>query len=451
MNIIRGRTDLNRKILFLAWPVILEMALHMFVWVFDTAMVGRLSAEALNAVGLGGQIVFTLTAVFAGIGIGAMALVARHTGAGERDDIERVASRALGLSFIIGISLAVTLGLFSRALLQSFVKDAVVLEYAVSYMKITSAAAAFMVPLSVSGYIMRGAGNTRTPMVIAAIANGINVVGDYVLIFGKFGFPRLEVLGAAYATAAGQVIGSAVIIGMLVCGRWGIRIRFRHMFRLDRDFVRKILHLSIPASMEEFINSGSRVISSLWISGMGAVPFAANSIAVSAESISFMPGYGFAVAASALVGQNLGASMKDDAENSALQSTVMGVLFMTATGLMFFLFPTLIIAIFTNLPDVMALAVKCIRIGAFEQPFIALSMVMAASLRGAGDTRGPFMVAAASNWLVRLPLIYMVVYVWRMEVTYVWVATLIQFVVESGLLTLRFLKRRWKDIDLETI
>jgi len=184
---------------------------------------------------------------------------------------------------------------------------------------------------------------------------------------------------------------------------------------------------------------------------MGAVPFAANSIAVSAESISFMPGYGFAVAASALVGQNLGASMKDDAENSALQSTVMGVLFMTATGLMFFLFPTLIIAIFTNLPDVMALAVKCIRIGAFEQPFIALSMVMAASLRGAGDTRGPFMVAAASNWFVRLPLIYMVVYVWRMEVTYVWVATLIQFVVESGLLTLRFLKRRWKDIDLETI
>ena len=444
-------TNLTRRIIRLAWPVIMEMALHMFVWVFDTAMVGRLSAEALNAVGLGGQIVFTLTAVFSGMGIGAMVLVARYTGAEQRGDAEGVASRALGLGFVIGFLIAGAIGLFSRPLLRFFVKDPLVLGYAVTYMRITSASAAFMVPLNVCSYIMRGAGDTRTPMVIAGIANAINVVGDYVLIFGKFGFPRLEVTGAATATAMGQITGSLIIICLLLHGREGVKVKPALVFRLERDFVKRILKLSIPASMEELMNSGGRVVSSLWIASMGAVSFAANSIAVSAESISFMPGYGFAVAASTLVGQNLGANRKDDAEESAVKSTVMGTLFMTVIGLLFFAFPTIIIAMFTDLPDVMSLAARCIRIGAFEQPFIALSMILAASLRGAGDTRGPFAVVAASNWLVRLPLIYMVVYAWRLEVTYVWIATLIQFVVETALLAWRFFRRRWRDIDLEDI
>ncbi|HOO13465.1 MAG TPA: MATE family efflux transporter, partial [Bacillota bacterium] len=257
--------------------------------------------------------------------------------------------------------------------------------------------------------------------------------------------------GAATATAIAQVTGSIIIISLLLAGRHGIRVKPSLMFRLDRGFVKRILWLSIPASLEELMNSGGRIVSSLWISGMGAVPFAANSIAVAAESISFMPGYGFAVVASTLVGQNLSAVKKEEAEESAFRAILMGTLFMTAIGLVFFFFPTLIIAMFTNLPDVMSLAARCIRVGAFEQPFIALSMILAASLRGAGDTRGPFAAVAASNWLVRLPLIYMVVYVWRLEVTHVWVATLIQFVVETLLLAWRFLARRWKDIDLRNI
>jgi putative MATE family efflux protein len=448
---MKNNRDLRKKILILAWPVILEMALHMIVWVFDTAMVGRLSAEALNAVGLGGQIVFTVTFIFAGIGVGAMVMVARYAGAEQKEDVDKVASQGLGLGFIIGIAVALALGFLSKNLLSYFVKDSEVLEFGVTYMRITSIAAAFMIPLNVSSSILRGVGNTTVPMVIAAVANLINIVGDYVLIFGYFGFPRLEVTGAAIATAAGQIIGSLILIGMLMAGTGGVRVKLRYMLSLEKDTVRKMFKLSIPASLEEFTHSGGRVLSSLWISNMGPVSFAANSIAVAAESISFMPGYGFAVAASTLVGQNLGAYRKDEAEKSALQSTAMGVLLMTFVGLVFFFFPTLIISMFTNLRGVMELASKCLKIGAFEQPFIALSMVMASSLRGAGDTRGAFIVAAVSNWLVRLPLIYLVVYVLKLEVTYVWIATLIQFVVESGLLTYRFSRRKWKDIDLETI
>jgi MATE family multidrug resistance protein len=440
---------LQKRILMLAWPVIMEMALHTAVWVIDTAMVGRLNAEALNAVGLGGQIIFTVTSIFAGVGVGAMVLVARYTGANRKEDMNSAASQGLGIGIVVGIALAMILGCGSRPLLAFFVGDEKVLELGIDYMRITSVSAAFMVPLNVASSIMRGMGNTKTPMIIASIANIINIVGDYVLIFGRFGFPRLEVTGAAIATAAGQIIASIIIVGILMSGRSGVRICMADMFRLSGSMIRRIIRLSIPASLEEFTHSGSRVISSLWITSMGPAAFAANSVAVSAESISFMPGYGFAVAASTLVGQNLGARNSDEAEESAVMSTLMGFVLMTIVGLMFFFFPAIIISVFTNLPEVMEMATKCLRVGAFEQPFIALSMIMGSSLRGAGDTRGAFIIAAVSNWMVRLPLVYVVVYVLRLDVTYVWAVTLVQFMVESGLLTYRFLRREWKDIDLE--
>lgn len=442
---------LRKRILLLAWPVILEMALHMIVWVFDTAMVGRLSEEALNAVGLGGQVVFTVTFIFSAIGAGAMAIVARYTGAQQMGRAEKVASQAVGLGFLIGICIASLLFFSSELLLGYFVKDAEVQRLGITYMKITSVATVFMVPLNVSSSIMRGIGNTRTPMIIAAITNGINIIGDYVLIFGHFGFPRLEVTGAALATAGGQIIGSLIIIGLLLSGVTGVKVNPGCMFRLERNEIRRMFKLSIPAALEEFTHSGSRVVSSLWIASMGKVAFAANQVAVAAESISFMPGYGFAVAASTLVGQQLGAGNKEEAEASAIQSSVLSVLLMSVVGLIFFLLPTVLISIFTDIPGVMEWGAKCLRVGALEQPFIALSMVMAGALRGAGDTRGPFMVGAISNWFVRLPLIYLVVFVFRLNVTFIWVATLIQFIIESGLMSFRFARSGWKDIDLETI
>ncbi len=442
---------LRKVILSLAWPVILEMALHMIVWVFDTAMVGRLSAQALSAVGLAGAIVFTVTFIFGSLGAGTMAIVARYIGAGRKEKAEDTASQAMGLGFLTGIGVTLSLFFFSDRLLACFVKDVDVLHLAITYTRTTSMAIGFMIVLSVGSSIMRGTGNTKTPMAIAGITNGINIIGDYVLIFGHFGFPRLEVDGAAIATAGAQIIGSLIMMGLLLYGVTGIRVRFSKMFKLDAYEIRRIIKLSFPAAMEEFTHSGSRVVSSLWIAGMGHIAFAANQVAVTAESISFMPGYGFAVAASAIVGQNMGAGKMEEAEYGAVQSTGMGVLLMSVVGLLFFMFPVLLISLFTDIPEVMELGARCLRIGALEQPFIALSMVMAGALRGAGDTRGAFAVAAISNWLIRLPLIYIVVFLLRLNITYVWMVTVTQFAIESGLMTMRFRRKGWRNIDLEDI
>ena len=200
-----------------------------------------------NAVGLGADSLYDNRRFF-GIGIGTMVLVARFTGAQQREDVQRAASRGLGLGFIIGLLVSAGTGLLSKPLLQVFVKDPLVLGYAVSYMRITSSAVAFMIPMNVGSYIMRGVGNTRTPMVIAGIANAIN--GGLRSYLWKIWTPRLEVVGAATATAAAQIIGSVIIISLLLAVG-GASGKARACIPAGQGLCKRIMRLSIPASLED--------------------------------------------------------------------------------------------------------------------------------------------------------------------------------------------------------
>ena len=198
----------------------------------------------------------------------------------------------------------------------------------------------------------------------------------YVLIFGKYGFPRMEVKGAALATALAQAIGAIIIIIYLLYGKDVIKLDLKKFFKIDSDIIQQISKLSIPSCLEEFSHSGSRLISSIWIARLGTIPFAAHQVTVSAESMSFMPGFGFSVAASTLMGQNLGADKPEEAELSAWTSMKFAVLLMGVVGAIFLLFPRQLMALFTNVKEVEDVAINCIRIAAFEQPTIAIAMVL---------------------------------------------------------------------------
>lgn len=442
------KRSLRKDIFSLAWPAILEMVLSTTVWIFDTAMVGRLSAEALSAVGLGGQLAYSVTFVFAALGVGTAAMVARYTGAGEYEKIDHIAGQSFLIAVIIGIALGL-INFFGAGFFFSLVmKDPRVVALGTDYMKIVSVGIAFMIPTIVLNSALRGAGNTRLPMISALVGNSINVVGDYVLIFGHFGFPRWEVNGAAVATSIAQICGAAITIGYVAFARKEVRLKFKEAWKIDLSLLKKLIGLSLPASFEEFFYDGSRLISSMWIAHLGTLAFAANQVAVSAESMSFMPGYGFSVAASTLVGQNLGAKRKDLAEASAWESAKYAFLLMGTVGMLFFTLPGWLMGFFTSIPDVRNLAALCIRVGAFEQPTLAISMTLSGALKGAGDTKGTFFISLVSTWMIRLPLIFIMVFILKKGLTFVWLATVIQFFVEALLMALRFKKGGWKHIKL---
>ncbi|KXG78975.1 Multidrug export protein MepA [Thermotalea metallivorans] len=440
--------EIRKSIFRLAWPAILEMTLHTLVWTVDTAMVGRLNPASISAVTLGAQMMFITMAVFGSVGIGATAMVARNVGAEDYGRAEKVGGQALGVGMIISTLLALTGMIFAKEIFQCVVDDPELIVLGSTYLRYVLIGGFVLIPLGVSNGILRGAGNTVVPLKAAFFANGLNIIGDYVLIFGKWGFPQLGVKGAAIATGLAQVLGAVISLYYLFSGKGGIKVHLKDLFRIDREILSKLFRLSLPAAFEMAMNDGSRLLSSFWIAQLGKVSFAANAVAIAAESVSFMPGYGFAIAATTLMGQNLGAKNVDVARRSTMKAMNYAMIFMGTVALIFLLIPQHIMALFTTDRETLLLAAQCIRIGALEQIPIAIAMVISGALKGAGDTKGPFHISLATNLGVRLPLIFLIVFVWKLNVVYIWIATALQFILEAVLMLLRYRKEKWKTLEI---
>lgn len=439
---------IRRKIFALAWPAVLEMMLYMLLDIVDVAFVGRLGPRALAAVGLGAQLYFSALFVFSALATGATALVARAIGAGDRERASRVAGQALFLALLIGAGFGLVALFFAPQILNLFRFEFQVRQLAAGYLQIAGTPAAFALLLFVGNGIFRGAGLTKIPLLVAGLTNLLHVVADYVLIFGKFGFPALGVRGAALATAFAQTVGCLLVLYLLASGLTPLRVRFTDFISIDRVLISKIFKLSVPAGFEEALLSLGRIVGSLMLAGLGTLAFAAHQVALTAESLSYMPGYGFAVAATTLVGQSLGAKQYAQAHRHGWEAAKIALLVMCGISLTFLFLPEYVIRVFARDPGVVALGSLCLRIAAFEQPTIALEMVLAGALRGAGDTRTPMLITVLSTWLLRLPLFYLAIYVFSFGLPVIWLITAFDWLVRALLITAQFQRGHWQRIRL---
>ncbi len=440
---------IDKQIFKLAIPAIAEMLLHTLVWTVDTAMVGRLTPADMSGVNLGASIMFTMAHIIGAIGVGATALIARNIGAKDIERAEYISGLSLSLGAIIAFIIGILGIISSKTIFLTIVKDQMVIDIGTQYTRIVFIGLFFLIPQMITTSVLRAAGNAVVPMLAALVANTFNIVGDYVLIFGKFGFPALGAKGAAIATAAAQAIGFFICLLYLAVGNFEVKIRRKNLFNFNKETLRSLIDLSIPAGMSELMNEGSRLVSSFWIARLGTVAFAANSLAVAAESISFMPGFGFAVAATTLVGQNLGSGDYEAAKIAARRCVLYSSLLMGVVGLLFYIFPFYIMRAFSSDLGTVDLAAICIRIAAFEQIPIAVGMAFSGVLKGAGDTKGPYRISLVTNFLVRLPLIFAIVFLIEGHIAYVWVATALQYIVESVLMVYRYKAGEWLLLDIK--
>lgn len=439
---------LDREILKLAWPAITEMVLHTFIWVVDTAMVGRLGAEALSAVGLSGSVYWNAVWVFSAVSIGAMAIVARFIGAEDVRGAAHSAGQALIISIMLGV--AFTVGThFSAPLIfriGGFEKNVTIMG--IDYLRIVGAGSVLLVLTKVGTGILRGAGDTRTPMFIAICGNTINALGDYVLIFGLMGFPRLGVKGAAIATLVANVIAGILTIIALFSKKSKLPISVRDLLRIDIPVMKTLANLSAPSAMEEVLMSTARILSSFMVTSLGTVAFAAHQVTMAAESLSFMPGSGIATAAGVLVGQNLGAKEPSRARAVVYRSIRYAVIVMGGCALIFFAIPKIVVSFFTGDPEVMLLASTCLQIAGLEQIFIGVADTFRGSLRGAGDTRSALRITAVGAWLIRLPVVAVIIYVFHLPLPAVWLGICLEWVVRAWLGSRYFACDNWEHIKV---
>jgi len=415
-------------------------------------LVGRLGAEAITAVGLSFQPFWLLQGLFMGLGAGTTALVARLTGAGDPEGAVRVTQQSL----LVATALALLCGLvtvpFSRQIVILMGAQAGVVELAEAYLDRLLPGLLVMMVATVLGGALRGAGDTRTPMWANVVVNILNLVLSWALIYGRLGFPALGVAGAGLAATLARVVGTGVLLLALLTGRTVLDLRpgrlggAAALLRLDAATVARLLRVGLPAAGERVVNNLGQILYTRVVASLGTVAFAAHSLALNVESLSYMPGLAFSVAAATLVGQSLGAHRPDQAARSGWECNQMALWVMGLMGAVFFLAPAPLLRLYTADERVISQGVVALRIVAFTQLPEAVGFVLSGALRGAGDTRSVLWITVAGVWVVRLGLSLLFVPVLGLGLVGAWLAMFLDWVVRAGYLIARFRAGAWKEV-----
>lgn len=359
-NLIRPPT--YKEILILAVPAIIENILQVLLGVSDTYFVGKIGKEAIAAVGVTNLMMNLFIAFFLAVSVGATAVIARYIGSKKTAKAANSSKQALILAILIGGIMGGGNLIFAPLILEALGIETNVLTLAVPYFRIVTGPVFLVGVIYTLSSTLRAAGDTMSPMKAGAVANIINIVLDYVLIFGIFGIPGMGIVGAAIATSISRIFNVYMLARVLNGYQSPLHIDFKSQWRLDYQCVKNILRVGLPASIEKLIMRSGQLVYGGMIISLGTSAYAAHNIAGVIESFSYLPGMGFGVASATLVGQNLGANNRKAAYEAGKKSYMLSTLFMMVLGALFFMFAEPLVFLFTNEDDVALQAVRVLKI-----------------------------------------------------------------------------------------
>ena len=421
-----------REILYLAIPAVGEMTLYMMIWIFDTMMIGKYGGElAVSSVGLSTEIIYSFFNIIIAVGISTAltSLISRAIGSKNYKKAETIANA--------GIKIAVVLAFIFFSLLF-FVPDKILnlagatkemLPLATRYAKISSFSFFLLTISSTTNGIFRGVKDTKTSLYVAGSINVVNLFLDYVLIFGNLGFPEWGITGAAVATVAGNFIGILLQWSRLKKLPFKISL-FSWVSKKD---IWEITRFAVPSGLQEANFSLSRLLGLTFILSLGTTAFAANQIGIAIEAISTMPGWGVAIACTALVGHSIGENKPNKSQEYTLYSMIIASIFMGALAVFFFFVPKTLISFFINKQEieVIRIGAMCLQVAAFEQIPIAFVTVLGSYFKGIGNPKIPFYVSFFTNWFLRIPIAFYLISILRLPVHIFWIITTFQWLLES--------------------
>ena len=437
------------SIFLLAIPAIIENISQVMIGVVDVYFVGRLGTEAIAGVGVTNLTMNVYIAFFLALGIGTTAVVSRAIGGKNLKKAGHAVKQSVIMTGIIGGIFGILNLIFARRILLLLGAEEGVIAYAIPYFLAVAVPSVFLGLSMVLASALRGAGNTKSPMKIGIFANVVNAVLDYVLIFGIFNFGGLGILGAGLATTFSRILSVVLLVHTLNKEKGKIHVAFFEDWKLDLKMFKTLTKISIPAAVERLIMRSGQLIYGGMIIKIGTEAYAAHNIAGTIETFSYLPGMGFGVAAATLVGQNLGKEDKDEAQRAGLISYLMATLFMVIIGGVFYIFAPFLAGLFSEDPAVIDQVVRVLRIIALFQPFLAITLVTTAALQGAGDTKFPMYSSLLGIWGVRVVGVYILSIRMNYGLAGVWTAYAIDITLRGIILMIRFLRGKWKDIEIE--
>lgn len=425
----------------LAWPAVLTNLLQSTVGLVDTKAVGTLGSSAVAAATAGHRMQFLLQALLLAASTGTTALVARAWGGNDREEAGRVMIASLALA----LGLAVVMGVLGLALAAPFAIGFGLADeparLATTYIRWISA----FNPTFAIGFVilagLRAVGDTRTPLVVGASANVVNVILLYLFVYGGFGFPKLGIAGAALAGGLAFATSSAISAWLWLRGKLAFAPRFSDA--LQRERVRRLAAVGYPTALEQLVFQSGFIAFTFLMARHGTAALAAYGIGVQILSLSFVVGFGFSIASSTLVGQHLGARDPARATQSGWRALRYAVGSMSVLSVLIIALARPIARAMISDPEVVRLTVAFIYTLGVAQPLMAVDFALSGALRGAGDTRFPLITTFASLILGRVLLA--AIFTWRgLPVEWIYGALLADYVIKATFMISRFRSGRWQ-------
>jgi len=407
--------------LALAWPVVLAELGWMTMGLVDTMMVGRVSAEAIGAVSIGSILFFAIAIFGMGLLLGLDTLVSQAFGAGDLQECHRALLQGVTLSLFLTVPLTVFIAA-GIPWMPSWGIHPEVLRQTIPYLKaITWSLLPLLLYASFRRYLQGM--NLVKPVMFAMIsANLVNVIVNWILIFGHLGAPAMGAEGAGWATCFSRVYMALYLFGSVLYENHNRKIGLLLVpFGFDFTRMRRLVALGFPAAMQITLEVGVFAVATTLVGKLTPVALAAHQIALNAASFTFMVPLGIASAGAVRVGQAIGRRDPAAAGRSGWTALLLGTAFMFCAGLAFLLIPQSIIRIFTRDPTVIATGTSLLFVAALFQLFDGLQVVATGILRGAGDTRTPMICNLVGHWLFGLPAGYALCFTWKRGVVGLWI------------------------------
>jgi MATE family, multidrug efflux pump len=441
-----GDRPVARDVWVIAWPAITHMALVTLVFLVGRAMVARWSSTALASLQISSTLVWSAYSLCTAFSTGTLAVVARSVGEGDRAGAARAARASLLFALVVGVAVFLPIRAANGALLRLLFPeaDAAVLAEAGAYLHIVLPILPLAFVEASAAACLQGAGDTRTPLVVAALGNVVNVALSAVLIFGLAGAPALGVRGAAIGHAATMGIEGLLLAGALLSR--GSPLPLRESADGALQALRRVLAVSVPAFAEKALYHAGYLAYVAMIGLLGTKAMGANQVLVSIEAICFLSADGFGIAAGAVVAQKLGAGREREAARAAAFAAAMAMALLSAFAVLFAAAPAPLVSAFSPDADIVSIGARALLVAAFAQPFMAFATVTAMALRGAGDTRTVLGISGLCSVVVRLGATWLFAIHWGHGLAGAWIGSTLDWVARTLLLGVAFAAGRWRRV-----
>jgi putative MATE family efflux protein len=435
--------NLNRTILLLAIPMVLEMVLESLFAVVDVFWVGRLGADAVATVGLTETLLALVFAIGMGVALSTTAMVARRIGEKDPEAAAISAVQAIVLGLGISVVLGAVAGVAAPWLLRMMGASPAIAATGSGYARVALGGCGAIIMLFLNNAIFRGAGDASIAMRLLWVSNILNLVLDPILIFGLGPIPHMGVAGAATATLIGRSVGVLVQFWLLLRGTERIHVLRRHL-RLNLAVMWRLLRVSLAGILQFAISNASWIGLVRIVSLFGGAAVAGYTVAIRIVIFFILPAWGLSNAAATLVGQNLGAGRPDRAEQAVWRTGLYNLIFLGGLGIFFIIFATPIVKLFVQDPAVVPIAAMALRTFSCGNMGYAYVMVILQAFNGAGDTMTPTIVNFFGFWVVEIPLAWWLAVPMHLNAEGAFLAFVIAQFAIAGASVVLFRRGRWK-------